>query len=53
MGAGKTAVFQEQLVNAGSLANQRPILDEILPKRLLSSVKPASGSSACVISMCS
>ena len=29
---GKTLAFQERLANAGSLANQRPILDEILPE---------------------
>ena len=29
---GKTAAFQERLANAGSLDNQRPILDEILPE---------------------
>ncbi|MGB0875309.1 MAG: preprotein translocase subunit SecA, partial [Synechococcus sp.] len=29
---GKTAAFQERLANAGNLANQRPILDEILPE---------------------
>ena len=29
---GKTAAFQERLANAGSLKNQRPILDEILPE---------------------
>ena len=29
---GKTASFQQRLANAGSLANQRPILDEILPE---------------------
>ena len=29
---GKTAAFKERLANAGSLANQRPILDEILPE---------------------
>ena len=29
---GRTAAFQERLANAGSLANQRPILDEILPE---------------------
>ena len=29
---GKTAAFQERLANAGSLENQRPILDEILPE---------------------
>ena len=29
---GKTAEFQQRLANAGSLANQRPILDEILPE---------------------
>ena len=28
----KTAAFQEQLASAGSLENQRPILDEILPE---------------------
>ena len=28
----KTAAFQERLANAGSLDNQRPILDEILPE---------------------
>ena len=28
----KTAAFQERLANAGSLTNQRPILDEILPE---------------------
>ena len=28
----RTAAFQERLANAGSLANQRPILDEILPE---------------------
>ena len=28
----KTASFQQRLANAGSLANQRPILDEILPE---------------------
>ena len=28
----KTASFQERLANAGSLTNQRPILDEILPE---------------------
>ena len=27
----KTASFKERLANAGSLQNQRPILDEILP----------------------
>ncbi len=29
---GRTAAFQERLANAGSLKNQRPILDEILPE---------------------
>ena len=29
---GKTAAFQDRLANAGTLANQRPILDEILPE---------------------
>ena len=29
---GKTLAFQERLANAGSLENQRPILDEILPE---------------------
>ena len=29
---GKTTAFQERLANAGSLENQRPILDEILPE---------------------
>ena len=29
---GKTAAFQERLANAGSLEQQRPILDEILPE---------------------
>ncbi|MGC6482888.1 MAG: preprotein translocase subunit SecA [Synechococcus sp.] len=29
---GKTAAFQERLANAGSLKNQGPILDEILPE---------------------
>ena len=29
---GRTAAFQERLANAGSLENQRPILDEILPE---------------------
>jgi preprotein translocase subunit SecA len=28
---GRTAAFQERLANAGTLENQRPILDEILP----------------------
>ena len=28
----RTAAFQERLANAGSLENQRPILDEILPE---------------------
>ena len=28
----KTAAFQERLASAGSLENQRPILDEILPE---------------------
>ena len=28
----KTRRFQERLVKAGSLTNQRPILDEILPE---------------------
>ena len=28
----KTKLFQERLAQAGSLANQRPILDEILPE---------------------
>ena len=28
----KTAEFRERLDNAGSLENQRPILDEILPE---------------------
>ena len=28
----RTAEFRERLANAGSLANQRPILDEILPE---------------------
>ena len=28
----KTASFQQCLINAGSLANQRPILNEILPE---------------------
>ena len=37
----KTAAFQERLANAGSLDNQRPILDEILPEALWS-VRPAS-----------
>ena len=29
---GKTSAFQKRLANAGSLDNQRPILDEILPE---------------------
>ena len=29
---GRTADFQKRLANAGSLANQRPVLDEILPE---------------------
>ena len=29
---GRTAAFRERLANAGSLDNQRPILDEILPE---------------------
>ena len=29
---GRTAAFQERLANAGTLENQRPILDEILPE---------------------
>ena len=28
----ETSGYQERLANAGSLANQRPILDEILPE---------------------
>ena len=28
----KTRDFQQRLINAGSLKNQRPILDEILPE---------------------
>ena len=28
----KTSSFQERLISAGSLENQRPILDEILPE---------------------
>ena len=46
----KTSAFQERLANAGSLANQRPILDEILPKPLRWSVKRASVCWACAIS---
>ena len=46
----KTAAFQERLANAGSLDNQRPILDEIL-QELRWSVKRASVCWACAISM--
>ena len=48
---GKTAAFQERLANAGSLDNQRPILDEILPEALRWSGKRASVCWACAISM--
>ena len=50
---GKTAAFQERLASAGGLANQRPILDEILPEALLSCAKPASVCWVCVILMSS
>ena len=50
---GKTAAFQERLANAGSLQNQRPILDEILPEALRWCAKPASACWACATSMCS
>ena len=49
---GRTTAFQERLANAGSLANQRPILDEILPEAF-AVVREAGMSWACVISMSS
>ena len=50
---GRTAAFQERLANAGSLENQRPILEEILPKLSRLCGKLASACWACAISMCS
>ena len=39
----KTAAFQQRLANAGSLENQRPILDEILPEAFAVVREGASG----------
>ena len=47
----KTFAFQERLAKAGSLDNQRPILDEILPEALLSSGRRATAFWGCAILM--
>ena len=49
----KTASFQQRLANAGSLTNQRPILDEISLRPSRWCAKQASVFSACAISTCS
>ena len=49
---GKTATFQERLANAGSLENQRPILDEILPEAFAVVREAGKRVRGCVTSMC-
>ena len=48
---GKTVVFKERLANVGTLSEQRPLLDEILPKPSRLSAKQASVFLACGTSM--
>jgi len=48
----RTAAFQERLANAGTLENQRPILDEFSLRLLLLFGKPVSVCWACATSMC-